>query len=97
MSYKVTITNNETGEVEELTDIGCIVGAFGSDNGVHEVSMLHASAVVAAATLQKAKCAIESALKAHPPLSLAMALVGALEDSLMKTRESEKQNENTES
>lgn len=98
MSYKVTITNNETGEVaHEYDDVVCIIGAYGSDDGVCETSMIKTNAVVAAATLKKAKAAVENTLKKFPHLSLAMALVDALGDSFMKARESENEDENTES
>lgn len=82
MSYTVKIVDNETGKViEDRSDVVCIIGAFGRDSGVHQLTATCCSGFVLCQTLNNAEDAIRHAESKNPkikPARLSMRLVDSI-------------------
>lgn len=75
MSYKITIIDNENGEVflnEE--NAKAIIGAIASEEGVHCVSHVKCNGLELLAALEGTDRAKDTLLKKHPELQMPYAL-----------------------
>lgn len=79
MSYKVTITNNETGEVlinEE--NAVAIVGAIGNEIGTHSIGFTACNAISIGNAILAAEDII-SQLKTEPGIKLVLELIAPMD------------------
>lgn len=76
MSFTVKIVDNDTGKVmEDRSDIVCFIGAFGRDDGVHQISACRTNGFIMCKTLNAAEDAIESMESQNPQIKSARAII----------------------